>query len=194
MLTKSVNTSICGCLQRFFNLNLSFLKCDVLEMASKKTKVVGGRVPHNVAKEMELHDLSVPECVQIALKSKRDPNVLLRIELRSLLAEQEILASRLAHVNLDIEDIMHKLNIDKSLDELKEELFIDDNEKAIQTTLERFERVKGSTSLTIGDFVNSREGKRIIDAQLSRCDLTKEDFINLLFEKHDKSIQTKLDS
>lgn len=163
-------------------------------MASKKTKVVGGRVPHNIVKEMEMHNLNVPECVQIALKSKRDPAVLLKIELRSLLSEQEILASRLARVNLDIEDIMHKLNIDKPLDELKQELFIDDNEKAIQTTLERFELWRGETNLTVDDFVNSREGKRIITAQLSRCDLTKEDFINLLFEKNDGSFQTKLDS
>lgn len=183
-----------ACKHSFFNSNMSFSKCDVLEMASKKTKVVCGRVPHNIAKEMEMHDLNVQEAVQIALKSKRDPNVLFKAELRSLLSEQEILASRLAHVNVMIEDVMQKLNIEKSIDELKEELFIDDNEKAIQTTLERFERVKGSTSLTIGDFVNTREGKRIINAQLSRCDLTKEDFINLLFEKHDKSIQTKLDS
>ena len=163
-------------------------------MASKKTKVVSGRVPHNIAKEMEMHDLSVPECVQIALKSKRDPNALLKIELRSLLSEQEILASRIARVNLDIEDIMHKLNIDTPLDELKQKLFIDDNEKAIQTTLERFERAKGESNLTLDIFVNSREGKRIIDAQLSKCDLTKEDFITLLYEKHDKSIQAKLDS
>ena len=163
-------------------------------MASKKTKVVGGRVPHNVVKEMEMHDLNVPECVQIALKCKRDPTVLLRIELRSLLSEQEILASRLARVNLGIEEIMQKLNIDKPLEELKQELFIDDNEKAIQTTLERFELWRGETNLTVDDFVNSREGKRIINAQLSRCDLTKEDFIIMLFEKHDGSFQTKLDS
>lgn len=163
-------------------------------MASKKTIVVGGRVPHNVAKEMEAHGLKVPECVQIALKSKRDPNVLFKAELRSLLSEQEILASRLAYVNTRIDDVMQRLNIDKSIDELKEELFVDDNAKAIQTTLERFETWRGDSSLSIDEFVNSREGKRIIDIQMSKCDLTEEDFMTMLFEKHDKSIQTKLDS
>ena len=83
-------------------------------MASKKTKVVGGRVPHNVAKEMEMLGLSVPECVQIALSSKREANGLLKIELRKLLSEEEILASRLAHVNYMIDDYMKRLNIDKS--------------------------------------------------------------------------------
>ena len=163
-------------------------------MASKKTKVVSGRVPHNIVKEMEMHNLNVQEAVQIALKSKRDPNVLFEIELRSLLSEQEILASRLAHVNIMIEDYMKRLNIEKSLDELKEDLFVDDNMKAIQTTLERFENLRHGSSLSIYDFVETREGKRIINAQLQRCDLTKEDFINLLFEKHEKSVQTKLDS
>lgn len=163
-------------------------------MASKKTKVVGGRVPYNIAKEMDAQGLKVPECVQIALKTKRDPNSLYKAELRSLLSEQEILASRLAHVNTMIDDYIDKLNINKSIDELKEELFIDDNEKAIQTTLERFEHVKGGSSLTIGDFINTREGKRIIKSQLQRCDLTEEDFINLLFEKHERSRQTTLDS
>lgn len=164
------------------------------KMASKKTKVVGGRVPHNIVKEMEMHNLNVQEAVQIALKSKRDPNVLFEIELKSLLSEQEILASRLAHVNIMIEDYKKKLNIDKSNDELKKELFLDDNMKAIQTTLERFESMRHGSSFTIYDFVETREGKRIINAQLQRCDLTKEDFINLLFEKHEKSVQTKLDS
>ena len=163
-------------------------------MTSKKTKVVGGRVPHNIAKEMELQGLNVQECVQIALKSKRDPNALLEIELRSLLSEQEILASRLAHVNLMIEDYMHKLNIDKSVDELKKEVFVDDNAKAIQRTLEHYENIKGETKLSIYDFVQTRKGKRIIEQQMKTCDLTKEDFINLLFEKHEKSFQTKLDS
>lgn len=164
------------------------------KMASKKTKVVSGRVPHNIAKEMEMHNLNVQEAVQIALNSKKNPNVLFEIELRSLLSEREILASRLAHVNLMIEDYMEKLNIEKSIDELKEELFLDDNQKAVQKTLEHFEILKGESSLTIDNYIISRKGKRMIEAQLSRCDLTKEDFINLLFEKHDKSIQTKLDS
>ena len=164
------------------------------KMASKKTKVVCGRVPHNVVKEMEMHDLNVQEAVQIALKSKRDPNVLYKAELRSLLSEQEILASRLARVNLDIEDIKKKLNINKSDDELKDELFVDDNMRTIQTTLDRFERKMEGSSLTIQDFAETIEGKRIIDVQLSKTDLTREDFMVMLFEKHDKSIQTKLDS
>ena len=166
----------------------------MLKMASKKTTVVGGRVPHNIAKEMENEGLKVPECVHIALKTKRNPQKLMEAELRSLLSEQEILASKLADVNLLIERYMKRLNIDKSIDELKEEFFIDDNEKAIQTTLDRFEHIKGDTKLSIYDFIETKEGKRIIENQLSKCDLTKEDFINLLFERHDKSIQTKLDS
>lgn len=162
-------------------------------MTSKKTIVVGGRVPHKIAKEMEQEGLKVPECVQIALQTKRDPQKLMRAQLKDLLSEQELLASRLGYVNYAIDDLLNKLNIDKSLDELKDELFMDDNEKAIQTTLDRFEMWRGESNFTIYDYVETPAGKRVIDIQLARCDLTKEDFINLLFERHDKSIQTKLD-
>ena len=163
-------------------------------MTSKKTKVVCGRVPHKTAKELEETGLKVPEALEIALKTKRDPQALFKAELRSLLAEQEMLASRMAHVNLMIEDYMRKLNINKTLDELKEELFVDDNEKAVQTTLERYYYKKGNGALPLDDFIKSREGRRIIGTQLSKCDMTEEEFICALFEKHDKSIQTKLDS
>ena len=163
-------------------------------MASKKTKVIGVRLPHNIIKQMEDEGLSGKEAIEIALNTRKSPEKLYQAELRSLLSEQEILASKLAFVNTMIDEYMSKLGLEKSLDELKEELFLDDNEKAIQTTLERFEHIKGTSNLAIGDFIMSREGKRIIDAQLSRCDLTKEDFINLLFEKHEKSRQTTLDS
>ena len=163
-------------------------------MASKKTTVVSGRVPHNVAKEMERAGLKVPECVHIALQTKQNPKKRMEADLRSLLAEQEILASRTAHVNLMIEDYKKKLNITKSNDELKKELFVDDNEKAVQRTLEHFELARGETSLTIQDYVETKAGKRVVDIQMSKCDLTREDFMIMLFEKHDKSIQTKLDS
>jgi len=164
------------------------------KMTSKRTKVVSGRLPYETIKEMEELGLKVNECVQIALKTKRTPKKLMEAELRSLLSEQENLASRLADVTTQIYELMSKLNIDKSIDELKEDYFVDDNTKAVQTTLERFEVWRGETSLSMSDFVISREGKRIIDAQVFRCDLTKEDFIDMLFETYDKSIQTKLKS
>lgn len=162
-------------------------------MASKKTVVVSGRVPHKTVKEMINAGMKVPDAIEIALKTKRDPNSLYKAELRSLLSEREILASRIAHVNIMIDDYMSKLGIEKSLDELKEELFLDDNEKAVQTTLERYYHVKGTSGLTIEDFIETREGKRIIDFQLSKCDLTKEDFIDLLIVKCEQSRQTTLD-
>ena len=162
-------------------------------MASKRTKVISVRLPLNIIKEMENDGLDGKEAIQIALKTRRNPEKLFEAELRSLLSEQEILSSRLAHVNIMIEEYLNKLGIEKSLDELKEELFLDDNEKAIQTTLERYEAIKGTSNLPIGDFINSRKGKQIINSQLSKCDLTKEDFIDLLIEKHEKSRQTTLD-
>lgn len=163
-------------------------------MTSKKTTVVSGRVPHNIEKDMKMLNLKVPECVQIALQVKQDPQKLMEAELRSLLAEQEMLASRTAHVNLMIEDYMNKLNINKSVEELKQEFFIDNNEKAIQTTLKRFESARGESNMHINEYIQSKAGKRVFEAQLSKCDLTEEDFINALFERYERSIQTKLDS
>lgn len=163
-------------------------------MTSKKTKVVSGRVPHNTVKEMNALDLKVPEAVQIAIKTKRDPQELYKAELRSLLAEQEILASKLANVNLLIDKYLSKLNINKTVDELKQEFFVDENEKAIQTTLKRFYRAKGETALHMNEFLNDVRNQEFIEFQLSKCDMTKEDFFVALIERYDKSIQTKLDS
>lgn len=163
-------------------------------MASKKTVVVGGRVPRNIETQMKQHNLKVPEAVQIALQTKANPQKLMEAELRSLLAEQEILANKLADTNLLIEKYMKRLNITKTVDELKQDIFVDDNKKAVQRTLERFESKRGESALTLDDYIVTKEGKRVIKQQLSKCDLTEPDFMTMLYELHDKSFQTKLDS
>ena len=165
----------------------------MLKMASKKTKVVSGRITYDIAKEMKKENLSVNEAIQIALSTKKSPEKLLKAQLQSLLSENELLASKLALNNILIEELLSKLEYEGTLDELKEELFVSENDKAIQTTLERYNSMKGTSNLPIGDFINSRKGKQIINSQLSKCDLTKEDFIDLLIERHEKSRQTTLD-
>ena len=151
-------------------------------------------MPLNVIKEMENEGLSGKDAIEIALNTSKTPEKLYKAKLRKLLSENEYHASMIALNNIAIDELKNKLGFEGTLEELKEQVFIDDNEKAIQTTLERFEHIKGESSLSIGDFINTREGKRIIKSQLSKCDLTEEDFISLLFEKHEKSRQTTLDS
>lgn len=163
-------------------------------MTSKKTKVVSGRITYDKVKEMKAIDLNVVEAIQIALNTKRTPEKMYRTRLRSLISENEYHASMIACNNLAIDELTKKIGFEGTLEELKEELFMTESEDAIQTTLERFESVKGTSSLSLMDFISSKNGARIIDIQLQKTDLTKEDFINLLIEKHDKSIQTKLDS
>lgn len=163
-------------------------------MTSKKTKVVSGRITYDKVKEMKTNDLSVVEAIQIALNTKKTPEKMYKAKLRGLLSDNEYHASMIACNNLVIDELKKKIGFEGTLEELKEELFMSENDDAIQTTLERFKSYKGTSHIGIMDFISSKNGERIIDIQLKKTDLSREDFINLLIEKHDKSIQTKLDS
>lgn len=162
-------------------------------MTSKKTKVVSGRITYDKVKEMKENDLNVVEAIQIALNTKRNPEKMYRAKLRGLISENKYHASMIASNNIVITELKNKIGFEGTIEELEKELFMSENNDAIQTTLERFNSIKGTSNLSIIDFISSKKGERIIDKQLKNTDLTKEDFINLLIEKHDKSIQTKLD-
>lgn len=162
-------------------------------MTSKKTKVVSGRITYDKVKEMKENDLNVVEAIQIALNTKRNPEKMYRAKLRGLISENKYHASMIASNNIVITELKNKIGFEGTIEELEKELFMSENNDAIQTTLERFNSIKGTSNLSIIDFISSKKGERIIDKQLKNTDLTKEDFINLLIENHDKSIQTKLD-
>jgi len=163
-------------------------------MASKKTKVVGVRLPLDVIKEMKNANLTGKEAIQIALNTKKSPEKLYKAQLRKLLSENEYHASMIALNNTTITELKNKIGFEGTLEELEKEVMMSETDEAIQTTLDRYESIKGSTKLPIMDFITSKRGEQIIEIQLAKTDLTKEDFIDLLIEKHDKSIQTKLDS
>ena len=163
-------------------------------MASKKTTVVSGRIPYDLKKQMQQENLSVRDCIEIALNVKRTPKKELEIELKKLLSESEAMASKMAANNLRISELKSDLGFTGSDDDLKKQLFVSQTEQCLQITLDHYNSWKGTAALTIEDFIYSDRGSKIIDNQLLKLDITKEDFIIMLMDKADGSIQTTLDS
>ena len=163
-------------------------------MASKKTTVVSGRIPYDLKKQMQQENLSVRDCIEIALNVKRTPKKDLEIELKKLLSESEVMASKMAANNLRISELKSEIGFTGSDDDLKKELFVSETDHRLQITLDQYNSWKGTSALTIEDFIYSDRGNKIIDNQLLELDLSKEDFIVMLIDKADGSIQTTLDS
>ena len=73
-------------------------------------------------------------------------------------------------------------------------MFISETDQCLKITLDHFYSWKGTSKLSIIDFIESDRGSRIIDKQLPNLDMTKEDFVVMLIDKADGSTQTTLDS
>jgi len=166
----------------------------MVEMASKKTKVISVRLPYDVIEQMKDNELNGKDAIELALNMRKTPEKMYRAKLRGLISDNKYHASMIALNNQAIDELKKKIGFEGTLEELENEILVSENDEAIQTTLERFESMKGTSKLDIHDFINSKSGKRIIDVQLKKTDLTIDDFVNLLIEKHEKSRQTTLDS
>ena len=166
---------------------------DVFIMASKKTTVVSGRIPYDLKKQMQKENLSVRDCIEIAINVKKNPKKEYEAELKKLLSESELLASKMAFNNLRIEEIKSEIGFTGNEDDLKKQLFVSETDHRLQITLDHYYSWKGTSKLTIGDFIASERGSKIIDNQLPDLDISKEDFIIMLMDKADGSTQTTLD-
>lgn len=162
-------------------------------MPSKKTTVVSGRIPYDLKNQMVQENLTVRDCIEIAINIKRTPNKEYEAELRKLLAETDVLASKIASNNIRITELKEEIGFTGSLNELKEELIVSPIEESVQITLQHFNSWKGTSRLTIEDFIISDRGKGIIGHQLQKLDMTEEDYIVRLLDKADGSRQTTLD-
>ena len=167
---------------------------DVFIMASKKTTVVSGRIPYDLKKQMQRENLTVRDCIEIAINVKKNPKKEYEAELKSLLSESELLASKIAFNNIRIEEIKSEIGFTGNDDDLKKELFVSETDQCLQITLDHYNSWKGTSKLSILDFIYSERGSKIIDKQLLKLDIAKEDFIIMLMDKADGSIQTTLDS
>ena len=163
-------------------------------MASKKTTVVSGSIPYDLKKQMQRENLTVRDCIEIAINVKKNPKKEYEAELKSLLSQSEVLASKIAFNNIRIEELKSEIGFTGTDDDLKKELFVSETDHRLQITLDSFKSWKGTTKLTILDFIESKRGNEVIDRQLLELDLSKEDFIIMLMDKADGSIQTTLDS
>ena len=165
----------------------------MLDMPSKQTKVKTGRVPLEHAYKMDKEQLDVKQCVAIALNSKATPNKEKEYLLRKYISKSEALSLELSNVLRFINELKNELGYNElSDDEIKIQLF-DDTEKAIQRTLDDYYKWKGTKKVIIGDFINSKRGARLIEYYAHTCDLTQEDFVDLLKQRVNESFQSTLD-
>lgn len=163
-------------------------------MASKKTKTKSGRISLENVYKMDKENLDVKTCVDIAISSRTTPKKEKEYLLRKYISKADALSMELSFVLNAINEIKKDIGIDDLSDNAIRTYLFDDTEKAIQTTLDRYASWKGTSNVSINDFINTKNGKRIVEVQANNCDLTKEDFINLLLEKVDESMQTTLDN
>lgn len=159
-------------------------------MNNKKTTVVSGRIPNYLRDEMIKEDMTVREAVSIALSIKANPKKKYEAELKELMSRNEILSNEMVNNNARIEEIKEILGIDSSMEDLKHEMFSNENEKAIQKTLDYFNHWSNG-KVSIHNFIQMKP--QVIDKYRSACDLSHEEFCLLLIEKADNSKQTTLD-
>ena len=162
-------------------------------MPNKQTKIKSGRIPLENAYKMDKENLNVKECVTIALNSKTTPNKEKEYLLRKYISKSEALSLELSNVLRFISELKNELGYDElSDDEIRMQLF-DDTEKAIQKTLDEYYKWKGTHNVIIGDFINTKRGARLIEYYAHTCDLTQEDFVDLLKQRVNKCLQSTLD-
>lgn len=183
MITKSVITII------DFSHLMKIL--DVSNMTNnKKTTVVSGRIPNYLRDEMIKEDMTVREAVSIALSIKANPKKKYEAELKNLISRNEILSNEMVSNNARIEEIKDILGIDSSIEDLKQQMFANENDKAVQKTLDYF-NTWGKGKLSIHNFIELKSD--VIEKYRRTCDLSHEEFCLLLIERCDSSKQTTLD-
>ena len=156
-------------------------------MPNKQTKIKSGRIPLENAYKMDKENLNVKECVTIALNSKTTPNKEKEYLLRKYISKSEALSLELSNVLRFIGELKNELGYDElSDDEIRMKLF-DDTEKAIKKTLDEYYEWKGIHNVIIGDFINTKRGTRLIEYYAHTCDLTQEDFVDLLKQRVNES-------
>ena len=149
-----------------------------------KTVVVGGRVPPKTKEQMKEIGLTVPEAVRIALKIKQDKDFDKKIELLSLLNENERLGMKIVNNNERIEMLKEDLNFtDYTNEQLTNKFIFSNIEKNVQQVLDRFYSTTESNwshskrnNGNIYDFINNNKYKRFISKKAEDCGLTDDEF------------------
>ena len=149
-----------------------------------KTVVVGGRVSPKTKKEMRELGLTVQEAVNIALKIKQDEDSGKKIELLSLLNENEQLSMKMVRNNERIELLKEDLNYSDYTNEQLTNKFIFSNiDKNVQLVLDRFYSSNGSNwgranerTGNIYDFFENDRYKHFISVKAEDCGLTVDEF------------------
>lgn len=159
-----------------------------------KTVVVGGRVPPKTKEQMKEIGLTVPEAVKIALKIKEDKDSDKKIELLSLLNENERLGMRIVNNNERIEMLKEDLNFtDYSNEQLTNKFIFSNINKNVQLVLDRFYSTTGSnwshgkgTHGNIYDFFENDKHKRFISAKAEDCGLTDDEFKFKVIQRYEE--------
>ena len=162
-------------------------------MNNRKSIVVSGRIPPELRNKMIKQDLTVKEAVEIAIYVKSNPHLEYESELKMLFSRNERLSNEIVRNNQRIEELKELLGYEGDNNSLKQDLFSTDNDKAIQKTLDRYFSWRGDSGATIYNFIESKVGKTYIEQQLTKCDLSEDEFCLELINKCDESKQTTLD-
>ena len=150
----------------------------------KQTTVVSGRISNELKTKMKQEGLTVKDAIELAIHTKLNPKIEYESELKNLLFENERLSTKIIQNNRLIEELKEVL---------KKKIFKNENDKAIQKTLNRYVSWKGKSNAKIQNFLESQVGKEYVERQLNRCSLTEDEFKLELINKYTAYKQTILD-
>ena len=149
-----------------------------------RTEVVSGRVTPKQKKEMKELGLTVPEAITLGLQIKQDKNSAKKVELVSLLNENEQLSMKLVRNNERIDELKTDLNFSEySNTELTNKFIFSNIDKNVQIVLDRFYSTNESNwrnskklSGNIYDFLDNKRYQQLISAKADDCGLTVDEF------------------
>ena len=159
----------------------------------KQTTVVSGRISNELKTKMKQEGLTVKDAIELAIHTKLNPKIEYESELKNLLFENERLSTKIIQNNRLIEELKEVLGYDEDINQLKKKIFKNENDKAIQKTLNRYVSWKGKSNAKIQNFLESQVGKEYVERQLNRCSLTEDEFKLELINKYTAYKQTILD-
>lgn len=149
-----------------------------------RTEVVSGRVTPKTKMEMKEAGLTVPEAIDLGLKIKQDKNSVKKVELVSLLNENEKLGMKMVCNNERIDQLKTDLNYTEySNEELTNKFIFSNIAHNVQLVLDRFysstESNWSKSSKQVGniyDFFENDKHKPYITRRADECGLSEDEF------------------
>lgn len=141
--------------------------------------VISGRITASEKSKMQEHGIKVRDAIQVKIALEEDPHRLLRYRRNILKNEIRTLKHQLKAKESELKEINEELGFQNE----KGIIFDVEVQDAGKTILERYKNTKGTSNLTIDDYLESKDGKRIVKNQIGLYGGgNKEEFKNMLNE------------